>query len=122
MAQVTVTIAGRTYRMACADGEEAHLQGLARLVDDQINAHRQTFGAIGDQRITIMAAITIADDLAEAGRRIASLEQELAALRTDTSDVMSDQKAWADGVAESLAEAALRIERVVQGMNSAGRG
>ena len=34
MAQVNVTIAGRSFRMACGDGEEAHLEALARQVDD----------------------------------------------------------------------------------------
>ena len=29
MPQVTVTIAGKTYRMACGEGEERHLEGLA---------------------------------------------------------------------------------------------
>ena len=36
MPQVTVTIAGKAYRMACAEGEEAHLAGLAALYDDKI--------------------------------------------------------------------------------------
>ncbi len=73
MAQVSVLIAGRTYRMACADGEEDHLKGLAARLDGKIIELRGSFGEIGDSRITVMAAITIADDLSEAERRIAAL-------------------------------------------------
>ncbi len=40
MAQVTVSIAGRGYRMACADGEEAHLLGLAKKIDLLIEEFR----------------------------------------------------------------------------------
>ena len=76
MAQVNVRIAGRIYRMACGDGEEGHLTGLAARLDDKIVELRGAFGEIGDGRITVMAALTIADQLAEAERRIAALEAE----------------------------------------------
>ena len=33
MAQVNVTISGKTYRMACDDGQEEHLTGLAERLD-----------------------------------------------------------------------------------------
>ena len=58
MAHVTVSIAGRVYRMACGEGEEAHIEGLARAVDAKIDGLRISFGEIGDQRITVMAALT----------------------------------------------------------------
>ena len=43
---VAVTIAGRVYRMACGEGEEAHLQSLARHVDATLTDLRQGFGEI----------------------------------------------------------------------------
>jgi len=36
MAQVNVTISGRTYRMACDDGEEDHLAQLAERLNRSI--------------------------------------------------------------------------------------
>jgi cell division protein ZapA len=122
MPQVNVTIAGHTYRMACNDGEEAHLQGLAKSVDETIEHLKTTFGEIGDQRITIMAAITVADELSEAKRTIAKLEAELADLKTDTSLVLDAREAWADQVADSLSEAATRIERIAQDLNVPQQG
>jgi cell division protein ZapA len=117
MPQVTVTISGHTYRMACADGEEAHLQGLAQSVDERIEHLKETFGEIGDQRITIMAAITVADELTEANGKIARLEAELRDLRADASNVQSSREAWVDHIADSLVDAATRIERVAQDIN-----
>ena len=66
MSQVSVTIDGRKYRLACNEGEEARLESLAGLVDEKIGEMRKAFGEIGDQRLVIMAALTIADGLTEA--------------------------------------------------------
>ena len=77
MAQVIVTIAGRTYRMNCEDGQEGHLQRLAREVDDRMAGLRGSFGEIGDQRLVVMTALTVADELDTARSRIASLEEAL---------------------------------------------
>ncbi|NJO54947.1 MAG: cell division protein ZapA [Bacteroidales bacterium] len=80
MGQVNVTINGRQYRMACEDGQEDHLVGLAQDLEKRIARLREAFGEIGDQRLTMMAAIMVADELHEAGRRIQSLEAEREAL------------------------------------------
>lgn len=66
MSQVSVTIDGRKYRLACNEGEEARLESLAGMIDEKIGEMRSSFGEIGDQRLVIMAALTIADNLAEA--------------------------------------------------------
>ena len=60
MAQITVTINGKSFRMACDDGEEERLMGLAARFDGWINDLRGAFGEIGDQRLTVMAGIMAA--------------------------------------------------------------
>jgi cell division protein ZapA len=70
VSQVNVTINGRQFRMACEDGQEAHLQQLAKDLDDRIVALRGQFGEIGDARLTVMAALLVADDLAETGKKL----------------------------------------------------
>jgi len=76
MSQVNVTINGRQFRMACEDGQEGHLQQLARELDERIVALRGQFGEIGDARLTVMAALMVADELAERlqARRPAEVE------------------------------------------------
>ena len=59
MSQVTVTINGRQFRMACEDGQEGHLMRLAQDLDQRIEKLRGNFGEIGDARLTIMAALTV---------------------------------------------------------------
>jgi cell division protein ZapA len=81
VSQVNVTIHGRQFRMACEDGQEAHLQQLAKDLDDRIVALRAQFGEIGDARLTVMAALMVADELAETGKRLKRLESDQASLQ-----------------------------------------
>lgn len=111
MAQVNVTIAGRTYRMACDDGQEEHLLGLADRLNRTIEDLRGAFGEIGDQRLTVMAAITMTDQLAEAQRQIARLEGEVRALHDRGSAAEQRSEAAEAGIARAISSAAQRIAR-----------
>jgi cell division protein ZapA len=75
MAQVNATIAGRQFRLACEDGQEEHLQTLAKDLDERIEGLRKKFGEIGDTRLTVMAALMVADELSEAARNIRRMEE-----------------------------------------------
>ena len=88
MAQVSVTIDGRKYRLACNEGEEARLEQLANMIDAKIVELRQTFGEIGDQRLVVMAALTIADNLAEA-RDEAVAERERATTASARAELLA---------------------------------
>ena len=112
MAHVQVTIAGRSYRMACGDGEEPHLQELGRRVDRKIADLRLSFGEIGDGRITVMAALTFADELAEADRRLAALEAENRALVEAQAAARTQGDDWVAGAARAVLQAAERIEHL----------
>jgi cell division protein ZapA len=118
MAHVTVTIAGRSYRMACGDGDESRLEGLAALFDARIEELRGAFGEIGDMRLHVMAALTLADDLGEARRRIETLEQEVAALRSIASAGDERTQAVEKRLAESVGKAAERIERLARKLST----
>ena len=117
MAQVNVTINGRQFRMACEDGQEGHLIELARDLDMRISGLRGKFGEIGDTRLTVMAALTVADELAEAGQRLKRLEEELAALQ-DARVLTSDRNRAAQAsIAAALGAAAERNESITKKLN-----
>ncbi|HEV2570743.1 cell division protein ZapA [Methylocella sp. CPCC 101449] len=121
MAQITVTVGGRPYRMACADGEEEHLESLARLVDDRIGELRSSFGEIGDQRLTVMAAISIADELSESTRKVTRLNGEIDDLNKAQEEAQDANASAAESAADRLENIAARIERLAQVMNNAGK-
>jgi cell division protein ZapA len=112
MSQVSVTINGRQFRMACEDGQEGHLMNLARDLDTRIEGLRAKFGEIGDTRLTVMAALTIADSLAETAARIKRLEDELAALQNARVEALKLDKAARAAISNALNAAAERIESI----------
>jgi len=117
MSQVNVTINGRQFRMACEDGQEGHLMELARELDTRISGLREKFGEIGDTRLTVMAAITVADELAETGQRVKRLEEELAALQDARITASDRSKAAQAAIATALSAAAERIEDITKKLN-----
>jgi cell division protein ZapA len=122
MSQVSVTINGRQFRMACEDGQEAHLMELARDLDIRIEGLRKKFGEIGDTRLTVMAALTIADAMSETAQRIRRLEDEVSALQEARAAAADQAKTVQVAVAAALTAAAERIEIITKKLNQTGAG
>lgn len=64
MSNVTLHIGGRSFTVACAEGEEKHITALGRIIDGKLN----TMGAAAGQnetRMLLFAALLLADDLHE---------------------------------------------------------
>ena len=73
MAQVSVTINGRAYQVACDDGQEEHLRKLAEHLDEKVQGIAGQAGPVGEQRLLVMAGLMVADELFEAFTRIHTL-------------------------------------------------
>jgi cell division protein ZapA len=119
MAQVAVTIDGKSYRMACDDGQEDHLTALAALYDGRIQDMRTSFGEIGDMRLAVMAAITVADELADTRAKLEDMKNLLAEARAaldghDAAHAREEQK-----LAMSITALAERVERISKSLSSA---
>lgn len=120
MAQVNVSINGRQYRMACEDGQEDHLRSLAKALEDRIAVLRGQFGEIGDARLMVMAAMTVADDAIEAEKKARKLEQELAALKDARNASTERAQATQAQLLAAFTSAAERIEGIARKLNAAG--
>lgn len=116
MPQVNVTISGKAYRMACGEGEEAHLEALAATYDAKISEMRQAFGEIGDMRLHVMAALMVADEVSELKERIARLETELAATQGDAGAADQRLDELENRAADALHSAAERIEAIAKAL------
>jgi cell division protein ZapA len=117
MSHINVTINGRQYRMACEEGQEVRLLKLAEGLESRIDSLRGKFGEIGDARLTVMAALTVCDELLDANARMLGLEQELAGLRDMRAAAADRAKATQTAVANALNAAADRIEKTTQILN-----
>ncbi|MBB4275968.1 cell division protein ZapA [Rhizobium mongolense] len=117
MAQVTVTIDGKAYRMACEEGQEDHLTDLANRFDRYVGHLKGQFGEIGDLRISVMAGIMVMDEISELSRRVAELEAELETLRGNRDTVLAATARTEENLAEVLGEVTSRIRGITDKLN-----
>ena len=117
MSHINVTINGRQYRMACEEGQEVRLLKLAESLEARVTELRGKFGEIGDARLTVMAALTVCDELLDATTRLHATEQELESARNMRAAAVDRAKLTQTAVASALNAAADRIEKTTQVLN-----
>jgi cell division protein ZapA len=81
MAQVKVMVNGRSFRMGCRDGEEGRVRDLAAEIDSHVQKIKGGTKAVQDERLFLMAAILMADQLWEARDEIQRLQRLAGDLR-----------------------------------------
>lgn len=116
MAVAIVTVAGRSYRLGCEEGEEQRLGELAQALDRKITAMRKNFGEIGDQRLIIMAALEISDEAADAKAKAEAVQAEIAGLRAEIEARQQRGDALDMTLALAFEEAASRLERLAKNL------
>jgi cell division protein ZapA len=102
MSNVTLTICGRDYTVACAAGEEAHVMGLGRMIDSKLEAMGNMAGQ-SETRQLLFAALLLADQLHEAGPAPAAV----ATGSTASDDVSADRL---ESIAARLENCASHLE------------
>ena len=117
MSHINVTINGRQYRMACEEGQEVRLLKLAETLETRIQSLRGKFGEIGDARLTVMAALTVCDELIDTSNRVRTLEQELTELRDFRNAAVERARMTQTAVVNALNAAAERIEKSTHVLN-----
>ena len=76
MAEVDLWIAGRSYRVACRDGEEEALRSAASLVDAKSREALAGLGTLSEARQFLFACLLLADQLIEKRGASASAEPD----------------------------------------------
>ena len=109
MPSVSVKINGKSYRMACDEGQEQHLVELGEQLNSTIDDLRRAFGEIGDQRLIVMAAITLADELSEMRIRIGRLEESMNKLAQSAADT---------SLADAISHSADRVADIARRLNA----
>ncbi len=99
---VTLQIGGRSYMVACAEGEEAHVEGLGELIDGKV----RDLGTAGhnEARLLLFAALMLADELHETRSKGAAAPAPAAAPAADHAAVL-------EALASRLEKYAAGLER-----------
>ena len=66
MAEVTVSVGGRNYAVACGDGQEDRVRALAARIDAEAKSFAAAGPSVSEARLLLMSALMIADKLEEA--------------------------------------------------------
>jgi cell division protein ZapA len=105
MPDVTVQIGGHSYTIACREGEEAHLSGIAAIVDQKAAQAREAVGGVNEVRQLLFASLLLADELDEAQKGLPAATVAPRPVQTAISD-----PAITEMLAETLEHLAARIE------------
>lgn len=89
MADVAINFNGRSYRFACGDNEVQRLEEIAKYLTAKLENLMHEHGNVGDERLMLMAALTIADELFDARADVDELlegsSEETESTETSTS-------------------------------------
>lgn len=123
MPEVEITIGGRTFEVACQEGEEKYLHSAAKMLDTEAQVLAEQVGRIPEARMLLMAGLMLAD-------KTAGLEDKLREAEDRASGYLSELRMLKDApppppervevpvvptdVTESLQEIAARAESLAR--------
>jgi cell division protein ZapA len=119
MPLVNVMVNSRAYTIACDAGEEEHLKELASYVDAKVRELTGTVGQVGDQKLMLMAAVLITDELLEARTRLEGHARKMGDLSEAHAELSSRADKSEETAAGALEEAAKRLEQIVEKVKAA---
>jgi cell division protein ZapA len=70
LAKADITLRGRSFSIACAPGQEMRVQRLADQLDARVGQIADAVGDIGDERLLLITALALLDELDSAKRRV----------------------------------------------------
>lgn len=110
MTTVRVMIAGRDYEVACDDGQETYLRGLAKQLDDRAQRLSKSLGKPGEAQLLLLAALTLTDELQDATRELTQCKHDI--LHSSQSFEMNKQIELETAIAGTINDIASRIESI----------
>ncbi|MGH1422058.1 MAG: cell division protein ZapA [Hyphomonas sp.] len=95
MAKADIELRGRTFSIACAPGQEERVNALAGQLDTRLRSIVDAVGDIGDERLLLVAALALLDELDDMRKK-------------DPISVQTEQRC-----AAAITDAAARIDAIV---------
>ena len=105
MGQVNLTINSRPFAVTCDDGQEGRIRRLGQYVDAKVAEFVGNIGQVGEARLLLLAALVIADELADANE-----ELRLERSGTREADAAAAAASSVNGIAQRVEAIAARLE------------
>ena len=131
MPNVTITVGGRDFEVACQEGEEHYLKAAAGHLDTEASAVAAQIGRLPEPRMLLMAGLMLADKMAGTeeqlryrDEQIANLENEINSLRSkpDPEPRTVEVPVVPEEVSQTLAELAARAEAIAEQVEERASG
>lgn len=110
MSQIDIIVNGRTYTVACDDGQEDHLLKLGGYISSRVDELTATIGQVGEARLMLMAGLMIADELSDSLGQVEDLRDERDSLSGKLQNDPDKAMAVLDNVAARLETIAAKLE------------
>ncbi|WP_434621267.1 cell division protein ZapA [Tabrizicola sp. M-4] len=118
MPELTVTIGGRAFAVACQEGEEHFLRSAAAMLDAEAQPLVAHMGRLPEAKMLLMAGLMLADKTAAVEDEIRTLKARLAELEA-RPETRVEVPVIPPQVTETLAEIAARAEALAQRLDEA---
>ena len=102
MGQVNLTVNGHPFAVTCEDGQEGRIRRLGQYIDGKVAEFVGSIGQVGEARLLLLAALVIADELADANE----------ALQLERNGTRAAEAATADAAASGIRGIAQRVEAI----------
>jgi len=113
-ATVPITIAGRTYEIACEAGQEATLTSLSLDIDHRARDLLKAVGPVSDTMLLVMVALTLADDIHRGVPPPVRTATPVTASATDSLEDEADER-----IAAGIDKLSRRIESIADRLQKA---
>jgi len=130
MPEVSISIGGRQFEVACQDGEESYLHSAAKMLDDEAQVLSDQVGRMPEARMLLMAGLMLADKTASVEDRIGEVRAELAEREAELAGLRNvkieperiEVPVIPQAVTETLAELAARAEALATSVEEKSSG
>ena len=120
MPDVSITIGGRQFEVACQDGEESFLKAAAEVLDGEARLLTDQVGRLAENRMLLMAGLMLADKTVALEEAAGSSQQKLEDARTaarvaaSTPPERVEVPVVPEKLVDTLAELAARAEALAE--------
>ncbi|WP_299921531.1 cell division protein ZapA [uncultured Pelagimonas sp.] len=119
--EVEIIIGGRSFEVACQEGEQQYLQSAAKLLDAEAAVLVGQIGRMPEPRMLLMSGLMLADKTAGLEEKLREAEDKMAAIQSELDELKSAPPPMPEkvevpvipsNVSDGLAELAAQAEAV----------
>lgn len=112
MPQVTLKIGDKTYRMACAEGEEPRIQALSAHFSARADGLAEKFPRMPTDHLFLMAALLVTDELFEAREELQGTLKQIARLGSALNANDNSRGPSGSEMAQIVRDASARLDKL----------